>query len=125
MAGDPARSTRALTVAATGPGIAINAIASDDAVNASEAANAGDVMISGTATDGSGTGVNEQTVTVRILDSSDPVVDGCRTTASGGTWSVDVTKARAQGLTNGGYTVTANARMSRAIRHASHPGAHG
>jgi gamma-glutamyl-gamma-aminobutyrate hydrolase PuuD len=109
VAGNPApQATRALTVAETGPGIAINAIASDNIINASEAANAGGVIISGTATDGSGTGVNGQTVTVQILNSSNTVVDSYTTTASGGTWSVDVTKAQAQGLTDGSYTVTAN-----------------
>ena len=67
VAGNPApQATRALTVDETGPGIAINAIASDNIINASEAANAGGVIISGTATDGSGTGVNGQTVTVQI-----------------------------------------------------------
>ena len=96
------------TIDTVAPSITIAAIASDNIINASEAANAGGVIISGTATDGSGTGVNGQTVTVQILNSSNTVVDSYTTTASGGTWSVDVTKAQAQGLTDGSYTVTAN-----------------
>ena len=68
VAGNPApQATRALTVDETGPGIAINAIASDNIINASEAADAGGVIISGTATDGSGTGVNGHPVTVQIF----------------------------------------------------------
>ena len=109
MAGNPApQTTRALTVAETGPGIAINAIASDNTINAGETADTGGVIIGGTATDGSGTGVNRQTVAVQILDGSDTVVESCLTTACGGTSSVDVTKAQAQGLTDGSYTVTAD-----------------
>ena len=89
-------ANKALTVDEHAPTIAINTIAGDNTINASEAANNAGVTISGTATDGSGTGVNGQTVTVNIVNGSNAVVDSYTTTVSGGTWSVNVTKAQAQ-----------------------------
>ena len=83
------------------PTIAINAIDGNNVINAAEAA-AG-VTISGTETY-----VDGQTVTVEILNSSNTVVDSYTTAAASGAWSVNVTKAQAQALADGNYTVTAN-----------------
>ncbi|HKA77847.1 MAG TPA: Ig-like domain-containing protein, partial [Pseudolabrys sp.] len=95
------------TVDTVPPSVTIGTIASDNTISASE--GAGGVIVSGTASDGvGGTGVDGQTVTVQILNGSNTVVDSYTTTVSGGNWSVDITKAQAQALTDGSYTVTAN-----------------
>jgi hypothetical protein len=49
-----------------------------------------------------------QTVTVRILNSSNIAQDVLTTVVSGSVWSVNVTSAQAQGLAAGSYTVTAD-----------------
>jgi MYXO-CTERM domain-containing protein len=77
-AGNPAvQATRTITVDTTPPTIAINVIAADDKINATEAQST--VTIAGTAT-----GADGRTVTV--------TVDGVDFTAtvSGGTWSITV-----------------------------------
>ena len=101
--GNTATATQTLTVAEAGPSITITTpIAGDNVVNASEAA-------AGFAIGGSETGADGQPVTVTITDSQGHVVDSYTTTAaSGGSWSVSVTPAQAQGLRDGTYTVAAS-----------------
>ena len=57
---------------------------------------------------GSETGADEQTATVKIVNSSSQVIDTLTTTAASGAWSVNVTSAEAQALANGSYTVKAD-----------------
>ena len=109
--GNPAQASQPLTVDETAPTIAINPIDDNHVVNASEAARNGGVIISGTATDpllNASSNINGQTVTVDIVNAAHVVVDSYTTTVSNDTWSVDVTKAQAQGLSDGSYTVTAS-----------------
>ena len=54
-----------------------------------------------------GTDVNRQTVTVDLVNAGNVVVDSFTTTVSNHAWSVDLTKAEAQALHDGLYTVTA------------------
>ena len=75
-------------------------IETNNIINIADAA-AG-IVITGTAA------INGQTVTVDIVNGSNVVVDSYMTTVSNGTWSVDVTKAQAQALADGSYTVTAS-----------------
>jgi hypothetical protein len=96
-----------LLIDTTAPTIGINTIAGDNIITQSEAANASGITISGTAVDG-GSGVNGQTVTVKILNSSNATLDTYTTQVSNGTWSVNVTKTQAQALADGTDTVTAN-----------------
>ena len=102
-AGNPAPPVSGnLIVDETPPTIAINT--GGNLITASD----NGFTISGTASDGSGTGVNGQTVTIQVLNGSNIVVDNYTTTMSGGIWSVDVTKAQAHSLADGTYTITAN-----------------
>jgi large repetitive protein len=99
-------ASQAIAVDETAPSIAITApVAGDNIINKTEAA-AG-VTISGTATAGSA-GVNGQTATITIVDSSNTVKDTHTTTVSGGAWSVNVTAAQAQALADGSYSIKAN-----------------
>ena len=93
-----------LTVEAA-PLVAINAIDGNDIINFANAA-AG-VDISGTASDSS-ISVNNHSITVDIVNASNAVVDTYTSTISGGIWTVDVTTAQAQALSDGSYTVTAH-----------------
>ena len=94
-------------------------IAGDNVVNASEAA-------AGFTISGTETGANGQTVTVKIVNSSNAVVDTYTTTAlSDGTWSVGVTAAQAQALANGSYTVTTNVSDTAGNLAAGLAGDHG
>ena len=109
--GDSAQASQPLTVDETAPTIAIKPIDGNDIINASEAAQSGGVTISGAATHpliNGNSAINGQTVTVDIVNGSNVVVDSYTTTVSNGTWSVDVTKAQAQALGDGSYTVTAS-----------------
>ena len=110
-AGNSTQASEPLTVDETAPTIAIKPIEGNNIINASEAAQSGGVTLSGSAThpliNGSSY-INGQTVTVDIVNSSNVVVDSYTTTVSNGTWSVDVTKAQAEALADGSYTVTAS-----------------
>jgi hypothetical protein len=99
-------ATQAITVDETAPTIAITSpVAGDNIINKSEVA-AG-VTISGTATAGSA-GVNGQTATITIVDSTNAVKDTYTATVTAGTWSINVTAAQAQGLADGSYSIKAN-----------------
>ncbi|MGZ5874122.1 MAG: beta strand repeat-containing protein [Bradyrhizobium sp.] len=99
-------ASQAITVDETSPTIAITSpVAGDNIINKSEAA-AG-VTISGTATAGSA-GVNGQTATITIVDSTNAVKDTYTATVTGGAWSVNVTAAQAQALADGSYSIKAN-----------------
>ena len=99
-------ATQAITVDETAPTIAITSpVAGDNIINKSEAA-AG-VTINGTATAGSA-GVNGQTATITIVDSTNAIKDTYTTTVTAGAWSVNVTAAQAQGLADGSYSIKAN-----------------
>jgi hypothetical protein len=100
-AGNSATSNAISVVVDTAaPTIGIGTIAGDNIVDAGEAS-------AGFAISGTESGADGQTVTVTIVDSSSTVVDTYTTTAAGGTWSVNVTSAQAQALTDGSYIVTA------------------
>ena len=100
-------ASQAITVDETAPTIAITSpVAGDNIINKTEAA-AG-VTISGTATAGSAAGVNGQTATITIVDSTNAVKDTYTATVTGGAWSVNVTAAQAQGLADGSYSIKAN-----------------
>ena len=99
-------ASQAITVDETAPTIAITSpVAGDNIINKSEAA-AG-VTISGTATAGSA-GVNGQTATITIVDSTNAVKDTYAATVTSGAWSVNVTAAQAQALADGSYSIKAN-----------------
>ena len=91
----------AVTIDTTVPSIAINTVAGDNVLNATEAKSG--FAISGTTTSAE----NGQTVTVKILYGS-TVVDSYTTTVASNLWSVKVTKAQATALVDGNYTVTAD-----------------
>ena len=93
-------SALAITLDTTAPTIAINTIPNADVVNHAEAA-------AGFAISGTASGDDGQTITVKILSGAS-TADTYTTTASGGTWSVNVTAAQAQALSDGSYTVTAD-----------------
>ncbi len=95
-----------LTVNPVAPMVTIDAIDGNNIINKADAA-AG-VTVSGTAFDSGTGGVDGQTVTVDIVNSSNVVTDSLTGTVSGGDWSVDLTQAEAQALVDGTYTVTAN-----------------
>ena len=101
-------ASQAITVDETAPTIVITSpVAGDNIINKSEAA-AG-VTVSGTAAAGSGgAAVNGQTATITIVDSTNAVKDTYTATVTGGTWSVNVTAAQAQGLADGSYSIKAN-----------------
>ena len=99
-------ASQAITVDETAPSITITPpVAADNIINKTEAA-AG-ITISGTAAAGSA-GVNGQTATITIVDSTNTVKDTYTTTVAGGAWSVNVTAAQAQGLSDGSYSIKAN-----------------
>ncbi len=99
-------ASQAIIVDETAPTIAITApVAGDNIINKAEA-GAG-VAISGTATAGSA-GVNGQTATITIVDSTNAVKDTYTTTVTGGAWSVNVTATQAQGLADGSYSIKAD-----------------
>ena len=103
---DPtSEATQAFTVDETAPTLAINAVNGNNIINAADAA--GDETISGTASD-AGTGVNNQTVTVEIVNSSNVVEDTLKGVVTNGAWSVDLNSADAQGLADGSYNVVAS-----------------
>ncbi|WP_244507945.1 Ig-like domain-containing protein, partial [Mesorhizobium sp. ORS 3428] len=90
-----------LQIDTAAPIIAINTIAGNDNVNASEA-------LSGFAISGTTTGAeNGQTVTVNIVNGQKVVVDSYTTFDQNNAWSINVTSAQAQALVDGLYTVTA------------------
>ncbi|WFU78283.1 alkaline phosphatase family protein [Bradyrhizobium sp. CIAT3101] len=92
-----------LQIDTTAPTIAINTIAGNDIVNATEA-SAG-FTLSGTTTDAE----HAQAVTVNILNSASVIVNSYTSAvSSSNTWSVAVTSAQALALADGKYTVTAN-----------------
>jgi hypothetical protein len=93
----------AFTVDTTAPTITINTIASNNIINASKAA-------SGFSISGSTTGAqnNGQIVTVKIINSSNVVVDSYTTADNSNAWTVSVTSAQATALADGSFTVTAN-----------------
>ena len=107
VAGNAATTaTQAITVDETAPTIAITTpVAGDNIISKAEAA-AG-VSISGTAAAGSA-GVNGQTATITLVDSSNVVKDTYTTTVTNGAWSVSVTAAQAQALADGSYSIKAN-----------------
>ena len=99
-------ATQAITVDETAPTIAITSpVAGDNIINKSEAA-AG-VTISGTAAAGS-SGVNGQTATITIVDSTNAVKDTYAATVTSGAWSVNVTAAQALALADGSYSIKAD-----------------
>ena len=99
-------ATQAIAVDETAPTIAITSpVAGDNIINKVEAA-AG-VIVSGTAAAGSAA-VNGQIATITIVDSTNAVKDTYTATVAGGTWSVNVTAAQAQGLADGSYSIKAN-----------------
>ena len=95
-------------------------IETNNIINIADAA-AG-IAISGTVT---GSSDNGQTVTVDIVNGSNVVVDSYTTTVSNGTWSVDVTKAQAQALADGSYTVAASVSNATGELGASEPAVDG
>jgi beta-glucanase (GH16 family) len=99
-AGNPAsQASQVVRVDETAPTLTINAI---DGNNVITNAN---FIVSGAATDADGSAdLTGQTVTVKILDSLNNVKGTYTTTESGGSWSVNVPAA----LANGSYTVTAD-----------------
>ena len=105
------------TLATVAPTIAIaSPVAGDNIVNKTEAA-AG-VTISGTAVAGTGgAAVNGQTATITIVDNTNTVKDTYTTTVTAGAWSVNVTAAQAQGLTDGSYSIKAD--VSDAVGNAA------
>ena len=98
-------ASQTFTVDETAPTLTINAINGNDIINAADAA--GDETISGTASD-AGTGVNNQTVTVEIVNSSNVVEDTLKAVVTNGAWSADLTTVDAQGLADGSYKVVAS-----------------
>ena len=109
VAGNAATTaTQAIVVDETIPTIAITSpVAGDNIINKTEAA-AG-FTISGTAAPGSA-GVNGQTATITIVDSTNVVKDTYTTTVTAGAWSVNVTALQAQALPT---AATASRPMSR------------
>jgi Bacterial Ig-like domain len=95
-------SPLAFTVDVTAPTIAISAIASNNIINATKAAQG--FAISGTTSGAE----NGQIVTVNIVNSANTVVDTYTTADNNNAWSVPVTSAQATALADGSYTVTAN-----------------
>ena len=85
------------------PTISVDAVTTDNLINASEAH-------AGFAITGSETGADGRPVTVAIVDGNDHVVASYTTTASEGSWSVNVTEQQATALADGSYTVTADVR---------------
>jgi hypothetical protein len=95
-------SPLAFTVDVTAPTIAISAIASNNIINATKAAQG--FAISGTTTGAE----NGQIVTVDIVNSANTIVDAYTVADNNNAWSVPVTSAQASALADGSYTVTAN-----------------
>ena len=95
-------SPLAFTVDVTAPTIAISAIASNNIINATKAAQG--FAISGTTSGAE----NGQIVTVNIVNSANTIVDAYTVADNNNAWSVPVTSAQATALADGGYTVTAN-----------------
>ena len=95
----PVSQTPATTVAITSPGAS-----GGDFINQSEVSSG--FIISGTAAAGAAP-VDGQTVTVTVVDSSNAVRLTYTTTVVGGSWSVGVTAAQAQGLADGNYSIHA------------------
>ncbi|HGL6973021.1 TPA: Ig-like domain-containing protein [Enterobacter hormaechei] len=93
--GNSASAGREYSVDATAPSVAINTIATDDILNASEAQS--DLAISGTSTAEAG-----QTVTVSLNGK-----DYTTTVSANGSWTLNVPAADLAGLTDGSVTVTA------------------
>jgi Bacterial Ig-like domain len=95
-------SPLAFTVDVTAPTIAISAIASNNIINATKAAQ-------GFAIGGTTTGTeNGQIVTVDIVNSANTIVDTYTVADNSNAWSASVTSAQASALADGSYTVTAN-----------------
>jgi Bacterial Ig-like domain len=94
-------SPLAFTVDVTAPTIAISAIASNNIINATKAAQG--FAISGTTSGAE----NGQIVTVNIVNSANTIVDAYTVADNNNAWSVPVTSAQATALTDGSYTVTA------------------
>ena len=94
--GNSASAGREYSVDATAPSVAINTIATDDILNASEAQS--DLAISGTSTAEAG-----QTVTVSLNGK-----DYTTTVSANGSWTLNVPAADLAGLTDGSVTVTAS-----------------
>jgi FecR protein/Bacterial Ig-like domain len=94
------QATQTFTVAETLPAVTMAQVDGNDDITAANA-QAG-VTISGTES-----GADGQTVTVKVLDSHNNVVDTLTTTASGGSWSATLSSAQAQALAHGSYTVQA------------------
>jgi hypothetical protein len=94
-------SPLAFTVDVTAPTIAISAIASNNIINATKAAQG--FAISGTTSGAE----NGQIVTVNIVNSANTIVDAYTVADNNNAWSVPVTSAQATALADGSYTVTA------------------
>jgi hypothetical protein len=83
------------------PSIAINAVDGTNDINKAEA-------VAGFAISGTESGADGQTVTVKIVNGSNQIVDSYTTTAASGVWTANVTSTQAQALANGSYTVKAD-----------------
>ncbi|HHA1691626.1 TPA: Ig-like domain-containing protein [Enterobacter hormaechei subsp. xiangfangensis] len=94
--GNSASAGREYSVDATAPSVTINAIATDDILNATEAQS--DLAISGTSTAEAG-----QTVTVSLNGK-----DYTTTVSANGSWTLNVPAADLAGLSDGSVTVTAS-----------------
>ena len=89
-----------ITLDTVPPIITIEAVATADRVNATE-------LASGFTVDGTTNAEDNQTVTVKLLDSSNSVVVTDTASVLDGTWSANVTASQAAGLADGQYTITA------------------
>ncbi|MCU6323591.1 Ig-like domain-containing protein, partial [Enterobacter quasiroggenkampii] len=94
--GNSASAGREYSVDATAPSVTINALATDDILNAAEAKS--DLIVSGTSTAEAG-----QTVTVSLNGK-----DYTTTVSADGSWTLNVPAADVAALTDGSVTVTAS-----------------
>ena len=98
----PVPTVPVLTVAVVTPMVGNSTVNTADTLNASGAS-------AGFAINGTTSGVeNGQTVTVTIANGSNVVVETFTATVANNAWSINVSSAQAQALSDGGYTVTAN-----------------
>ncbi len=89
-----------ITLDTVPPTITVQAVATDDRVNATE-------LASGFTVNGTTNAEDNQTVTITLLDSSNSVVVTDTASVLDGAWSANVTASQATGLADGQYTVTA------------------
>src|SRR5581483_10621288 len=96
-----ASSALSVTIDTAAPTISINAIATDNVVNQSEAAAGGTISGTTNAEDG-------QTVTVEIFDNLNALIYTDTAAVSSGSWSINVSNTTLQSLADGSYTAKAD-----------------